>query len=172
MPPPNSTVPKNVPPPRPKESGLTALPTGATQILGKVSRRAASEFSVFDMPALDFPQDAPQPAGLQEIKPMPSMPKLQAPVSSEGLVPIKEEVAAEQPPMLKLQAPASPEGLVPIKEEVAMEQPPPPPSQPIDSQPSDSQLSLEERLGPTGMVILGVIVIAVVFILGYLIFSH
>ena len=219
MPASESTAPKIIPPPPPKESGLTALPPGATRVLGKVTRRAASEYSVFDMPALDFPHEIPPPArpkdsepkppipklqapalpeGLVPIKdeviaeptPMPKLqapalpegsvpikdevveeptpiPKLQAPAMPEGLVPIKDEVVAEQPPMPKLPAPVSPEGLVPIKKEVVAEQPSPPPPQP-----ANDQLSLEERLGPIGMVVLGLILIAVVFILGYLIFPH
>jgi serine/threonine-protein kinase len=190
-------APKIVPPPPPKESGLTALPPGATQVLGKVTRRAPSEYSVFDMPALDFPHDIPQPARPQEIKPKPSMPKLQAPVSPEGLVPINEEIAAEKveaaPEQRHLRTPqlkeSEPADVQPVDAQPAESQPAdtqPVNFQPADaqpaavqaaevqptaSQPADAQLSLEERLGPTGMLILGIFVVAVVFLLGYLLFK-
>jgi hypothetical protein len=92
--PPGSGANKGPGPGSPKESGVTLIP-GSTQILGKVARRAASEFSVFDMPPLDFPSAPPPP---QEAAPMPPIPKIQMPASPERLEPTQDQVEAEPPP--------------------------------------------------------------------------
>lgn len=145
------TVPKNVSPPGPKESGLAPLPPGTTQILGKVSRRAASEFSVFDMPALDVPN---VPARPQEGEPQTVKPKLQPPTSPEGLVSVKDEVIGEQLPSLLPGA----QGHTPRGRGRG------------EGEPTGPQPSLEERLGRNGTLILTLIAGVVAFLL-YLIFK-
>jgi hypothetical protein len=105
--------------------------------LGKVSRRAASEFSVFDMPPLDVP---PLPVRPQEKVAQPAMPKPQPGVSPEELVPIKEESVAAQPALPHPEA-------------------------------SEPQPSFEERFGRNGPLILTLIVLVVMFLVGFIIFK-
>jgi serine/threonine-protein kinase len=150
-------------PPPPKESGVTVLPPGTTQVLGKVTRRAASEFSVFDMPPLDFP---PLPARAPEGSPQPVKPKLQPPASPEGLVSVKDEVVAVQKDevvvgqKLEVVAVQKDEVVAIQKHEVVAAQPALPHSEPMGP-----QLSFEERLGKNGTLILTLIAGVVAFLL-------
>jgi serine/threonine-protein kinase len=141
---PSATV--ELSPSPPVKSGVTALPAGATQVLGKVSRRAASEFSVFDMPALDFPQVPPRQ---QEMK--PAALKAQTTVAPEMPIAPEKPVAETNgeetrgAAALEMSSTHSANGVQP---------------------------SLEERLGPRGTLALTLIVVLFVFVVGFLLFAH
>ena len=128
------------------------LPAGATQVLGRASARKPSDYSVFDLPAVNDPR-------LPRIMPSPG--KVAAPSSSAPV---------EQPPKTsipKLQPPSSPEGPIPVPDDVSGRSAP----HPIQ-QSSETPLSLEERLGSRTMLILALFAAVIVFLVGYLLFPH
>lgn len=126
------------------------LPPGATKVLGRAPARKASDFSVFDLPAVNDPW-AP--------KIMPSPAKTEPVASPSG-------AEVQKPGLPKLQPPSSPEKPIPVREEVIAQSP----SRPVQ-QTSGPALSLEERLGSRTMMFLAMFAALVVFILGYLLFS-
>jgi serine/threonine-protein kinase len=136
----------------PVKSGVTALPEGATKVLGKVSRRAASEFSVFDMPPLDF---KPLPPRKPEVQPVATVAPIIIPPQKSA-----PEKPAVDTPVFQKPAPES-NGAAPLETSS-----PPMPS------PKVPQPSLEERLGPRGVLALTLSVVFFVFLVGYLLFSH
>jgi serine/threonine-protein kinase len=136
----------------PVKSGVTALPDGATKVLGKVSRRAASEFSVFDMPPLDF---KPLPPRKPEVQPVATVAPITIPLEKSA-----PEKPAVNTPAFQKPAPES-NGATPVETS-----PSPMPS------PNVPQPSLEERLGPRGILALTLSVVFFVFLVGYLLFSH
>jgi serine/threonine protein kinase len=148
----NQATTVELPPPAPVKSGITALPEGATKVLGKVPRRAVSEFSVFDMPALDFSQVPPRQ---QEMKPA----VLKAPTFVAPEMPI-----APQKPIAPEKPAAEINGAETNGAAVAEVSSTPSPNGP--------QSSLEERLGPRGILALTLIVVLLVFVVGYLLFPH
>ena len=131
----------------------TPLPAGATQVLGRASARKPSDYSVFDLPAVNDPRlprimpspakvaAAPSPAPVEQ-PPKTSMPKLQPPSSTERPIPVPDDVSARSAP------------------------------HPIQQR-SEPPLSLEERLGSRTMLILALFAAVIVFLVGYLLlFPH
>jgi hypothetical protein len=68
--------------------------------------------------------------------------------------------------MANFEPPASPESLAPMKENVGLEQPHSPRAEATEPQPT-----FEERFGRNGTLILTLIVLVVVFLVGYVIFK-
>ena len=75
------------PPPKPK---LTPLPSGTTQVLEALPP-SATDYSVFEMPAVNDPLPPPHARG---VPPLPAMPKLQPQVPPEALASDPEDVIA------------------------------------------------------------------------------
>ena len=128
------------------------LPAGATQVLGRASARKPSDYSVFDLPAVNDPR-------LPRIMPSPG--KVAAPSSSAPV---------EQPPktsMPKLQPPSSSERPIPVPDDGSARSAPH-----SIQQVSETPLSLEERLGSRTMLILALFAAVIVFLVGYLLFPH
>ncbi len=130
----------------------TPLPAGATQVLGRASARKPSDYSVFDLPAVNDPR-------VPRIMPSPG--KVAAPSSSAPV---------EQPPkssVPKLQPPSSPEKPIPVPDDVSGRSAPHPIQQRLET-----PLSLEERLGSRTMLILALFAAVIVFLVGCLLFAH
>jgi len=129
------------------------LPAGATQVLGRASARKPSDYSVFDLPAVNDPR-------LPRIMPSPA--KVAA---------VPSPAPVEQPPktsMPKLQPPSSTERPIPVPDDVSGRSAPHPIQQRSETPPS-----LEERLGSRTMLILALFAAVIVFLVSYLLlFPH
>jgi serine/threonine-protein kinase len=142
----------NIPAPKPKP---TSLPPGATKVLGRAPARSPSDYSVFDLPAVNDPR-------VLRPTPPPDVP-----------VPILSPVETESAPK------AAPPTSVPKQQQPSREGPAPMPADAITpnaprpiQQSSEPRLSLEERLGPRAMLFLALFAAVVVFVIGYLLFTH
>jgi len=80
---PNPDQPASPPP----KSKVTPLPTGATQML-KAPPPSRSDYSVFEMPAVNDPLPPPN---AQEVRPLPAIPKLQPPALSQDSVEVPDD---------------------------------------------------------------------------------